>query len=63
MCFWEDDYFGIEEPEQESGANHGLTILQARANFLAFGACEPSMAKNVVSVEQRSLYVYKPRDL
>ncbi|WP_307325460.1 CPCC family cysteine-rich protein [Ectopseudomonas alcaliphila] len=61
VCFWEDDYFGIEGPDLESGANHGLTIRQARANFVTFGACHPSMVKNVIRPEQRAKYAYKAR--
>lgn len=30
-----------------SGANNGLTLLEARKNFQAFGACELSMKKHV----------------
>ena len=52
---------GIEEPDLESGANHGLTIRQARANFVTFGACHLSMVKNVIHPEQRAKYAYKAR--
>jgi len=44
VCFWE--YEGDNEAEK-SGANHGLTIAEARENFALLGACEPSMIKNV----------------
>ncbi|HDZ55899.1 MAG TPA: hypothetical protein ENI17_15740 [Pseudomonas xinjiangensis] len=61
VCFWEDDYFGIEETDTESGANHGLTIREARANFAAHDACDLNMVKNVLPIEKRSLYVRKVR--
>lgn len=45
VCFWEDE--GEDDPEQPSGANHGLTLTVARANFTACGACEPRFVGNV----------------
>lgn len=63
VCFWEDDSSGLEELDETSGANHGLTLRQGRANFLVVGACEPSMVKHVVSVEQRHQYLYKQRTI
>ncbi len=30
-----------------SGANHGLTLREARANYLQFGACDKKFTKNV----------------
>lgn len=44
VCFWE--YEG-EDDTENSGANHGLSITEARKNFALFGACEPSMVTNV----------------
>ena len=46
VCFWEDDgsYEDLEEP---SGANHGLTVNQAKNNFKVFGACEEDMIPHV----------------
>lgn len=32
--------------DMESGANHGLTLREARANYLAFGACHKDMLKH-----------------
>lgn len=61
ICFWEDEYFGVEEPETPSGANHGFTIREARANFSKFGACTPEMVKNVLPVSERTKYVLMSR--
>lgn len=61
VCFWEDErdpYRGKAERESEeytgedvldrtSGANHGLTLRQGRANYRAFGACEKEMLPHV----------------
>lgn len=35
--------------DEESGANHGLTLRQGRENYLMFGACEKSMLPHVRS--------------
>ena len=40
VCFWEDDGFW-DDPDDERmrrGPNHGLTLTEARAEFLAYGA-------------------------
>lgn len=44
ICFWQYEGDNVTE---KSGANHGLTIAEARENFASFGACEPSMLGNV----------------
>lgn len=46
VCFWEIDFF-IKNENSPSGANSGLTLKQARKNFIDFGACEKSMLKYV----------------
>ena len=33
VCWWEDE--GIDEPDEESAANHGYTLRRARANYAA----------------------------
>jgi hypothetical protein len=45
VCFWEDS--AGDDPDQPSIGNHGLTLTIARANFAAFGACEPRFVGNV----------------
>lgn len=42
VCYWEIDFF-IKDDDYPSGANHGLTLNQARENFKSFGSCEKSM--------------------
>lgn len=44
ICFWEDDPFQLDEPEEE-GSNH-VSLNQARINFAIFQACEKEMIKN-----------------
>src|SRR5262245_25258771 len=48
VCFWEDD--GQDEgdiDECHGGPNRSLSLRQARANYLQFGACEERMIDNV----------------
>lgn len=46
VCFWENDPFArsVNEP---SDSNHGLTLIEARANFAEYGACCRKMLKYV----------------
>ena len=46
VCFWEDDPIQLEDNEYEGGANR-VSLIQARHNFLLFGACEEEMKKHV----------------
>ena len=68
-CFWEDDSardghaLDIDELDVVSGNNNGLTLRQARANFIAIGACEPLMLKHVCSKEDREKYRYEAREM
>jgi Cysteine-rich CPCC len=61
VCFWEQDGFGLTELSEPSGANHGLTLLQGRANFREFGACEKHFVESVVSEIERTKYFYAAR--
>jgi hypothetical protein len=48
VCFWEDD--GQDDgdaDERRGGPNGSLSLREARANYLRFGACEESMVGNV----------------
>jgi len=46
VYFWEDDPVQLADPDFEGGANR-MSLRQAQQNFLAFGASEPNMLKNV----------------
>ncbi|MCJ8330079.1 MAG: hypothetical protein HRT89_12440 [Lentisphaeria bacterium] len=63
LCFWEDDGQDIDELDEESGPNHGITLREGRTNFNIFGACEEKMVQYVVSIEERSQYEHKPRKI
>ena len=48
VCFWEDDgQDEIDADENRGGPNWALSLSQARANYLRFGACKESMLTNV----------------
>ena len=42
VCFWEDDPFQLQNPAYEGGANK-VSLIQARKNFLEYGACDVKM--------------------
>lgn len=45
VCFWEDDWYQKENPNDEGGPNL-VSLNQARINFIEFGACEKEMKKH-----------------
>lgn len=51
VCFWENDPF-ITFDSEPSDSNHGMTLKEAKDNFLQFGACDKEML----------CHVRKPRD-
>lgn len=46
VCYWEDDPVALQAPESAGGANR-VSLVQARKNYAAFGACEKAMAPHV----------------
>lgn len=62
VCFWEDDGQDLDELDEPSGPNHGLTLRQGRDNFMALGACEEGMVKHVLKPEQRARFRLESRD-
>ncbi|WP_080402945.1 CPCC family cysteine-rich protein [Burkholderia ubonensis] len=63
VCFWEDDGFRFDDLDFPSGANHGLTLREARLNFRRIGACCSAMLANVLPTDQRSRYRHEPRTI
>ena len=61
ICFWEQDAFGISEPDQPSGPNHGLSLREGRKNFISLGACAAQFKTNVVTMSGREKYRYAAR--
>lgn len=39
VCFWEDDPIQLNDPTYWGGANR-VCLLEARRNFIEFGACD-----------------------
>ena len=54
VCFWEDDP-QLEDNKYEGGANR-VSLVQARHNFLSFGACEEEMKKHVRKPKEDELH-------
>lgn len=48
VCFWEDDPQQFADPELAGGAN-GVSLRQARSNFVEFGASERRFLNKVRS--------------
>lgn len=46
VCFWENDPF-ITSDSDPSDLNHGITLNEAKNNYLEFGACERKMLRYV----------------
>ncbi|MFR7460776.1 MAG: CPCC family cysteine-rich protein [Subdoligranulum sp.] len=44
--FWENDPF-IASDDEPSDSNHGITLNEAKFNYLRFGACEEGMLRYV----------------
>lgn len=44
VCFWEDDLEQEKDPNYDGGANK-VSLIEARNNYLKFGACEKEMIK------------------
>ena len=61
VCYWEDDGQDIDQLDETSSPNHGMTLREARANFLTLGACDFKMLKHVLAVGERSQFEHQPR--
>ena len=46
VCFWEDDQTQFDDPTYAGGAN-GISLNQARANFVNFGAMSKKALEHV----------------
>jgi len=46
VCFWEDDPVQLARPDYAGGAN-GISLNQARENYLQYGACSSGMVRYV----------------
>lgn len=46
VCYWENDLF-INDADEKSDENHGLTLNEAQKNYKKFGAVRPDFLKYV----------------
>ena len=46
VCFWEDDPIAYDEPNEKFDCNR-VSLLQAKENYQAFGACRIDMVSHV----------------
>lgn len=44
VCFWENDVF-LNSPDEASDENGGMTLLEARENYLKFGAVQEHLVQ------------------
>ena len=44
VCFWEDDLEQEKNPNDDGGAN-AVSLIEARNNYMKFGACQKEMIK------------------
>lgn len=51
VCFWEDDPCSYDDPDEECCSN-GVSLNQAKSNYMEFGACK----------EELKMYVRNPFD-
>jgi Cysteine-rich CPCC len=63
VCFWEQDAFGVLEPDEPSGANNDLSLSEGRKNFRLYGACAAKFKTNVIVVSERDKYRYAERTI
>ncbi len=54
VCFWERDFVQEREPEFTGGANK-VSLLQARENYRAYGACREELKEYVRDPEKYEL--------
>ncbi|MHC1747341.1 MAG: CPCC family cysteine-rich protein [Cellulosilyticaceae bacterium] len=45
ICFWEIDVF-IQDDNEPSDCNHRLTLIQARENYIKYGAAQPHLKEH-----------------
>lgn len=62
VCFWERDKASEEEPGFEGGANNGISLNQARKNYVSFGACDEKLVTYVrAPKEEENFWTFRGR--
>ncbi len=54
VCFWEDDGVQLSQPNYRGGANK-VSLLEARENYMRFGASESRLMQYVRKPEKEEL--------
>ncbi len=54
VCYWEEDSF-ITSDSDPSDCNHGLSLNDAKANYLSFGACSKDMLEHARPATQEEM--------
>lgn len=47
ICWWQDDIVQREDPNYGGGPNHGISLNEARENYLIFGAISKKYGNEV----------------
>ncbi|MEV4788000.1 CPCC family cysteine-rich protein [Streptomyces tuirus] len=47
VCYWEEDPFQLRHPTSGGGPNHGLSLIEAQANYRRIGAVTEEMRRYV----------------
>jgi hypothetical protein len=63
VCFPEDDGQDIDEIDQSSGPNTGITLREGRANFKRHGACAQRFVEDVLGDKERERFNHMPRSV
>jgi len=52
VCYWEDDPFQLRYPWTDFGANGGVSLIEAQANYRRFGAVREDLKRYVVAPKE-----------
>ena len=47
VCLWEDDILVQSDEDDRKSPANSMTVSEAQANYMRFGACSEAMAKSV----------------
>jgi hypothetical protein len=61
ICFWEDSRQDLDRIDMHSGPNR-MTLREARANFIAMGACDHHSIRDALSEEKRAAFRREQRN-
>ncbi len=56
VCYWQDD--GLYDEDIENGCNNGLTIIQAKQNFVRCGAFDEQFVRSTRKPQSSEITEY-----